>query len=158
MAIYFSDGARETKVTTPWEIHIVTREEIPPQKGITVHHDIKNNSQELVDLYQQSHLFVLPTRADCYSAVAMEAQASGLPVIISRIGGIPEIIQHEITGYLTDLDDFDTIAMYLDRLVENTDLREKMGHAARIHAEQKLNCRVNMQFILDAMKAASRRH
>jgi hypothetical protein len=148
---------RETRITMPWELHIVTRDDVPATPHVTVHHNLRNNSPELVRLYQQCDLFVLPTRADCYSLVAMEAMASGLPVIISRIGGIPEIVQEDETGYLVDVGDYAALKAHLERLILDHSLRQRLGAASRRRACTHFNCNTNVERILDAMKARSRR-
>lgn len=147
-------NARQTN--RRWEMHIVTRDDVPDTPGVHVHRNLPNNSPELVRLYQASDVFVLPTRADCYSLVAMEAMACGLPVVISRLGGIPEIVADGQTGYLLDADDFDALAGRLDALVADPALRQKMGKAGHCRAVARFDSRVNVGRILDAMKEAAR--
>ena len=53
-----------------------------------------------MQLYQQADVFVLPTLADCFGNASFEAMASGLPVITTAMGGIPDIVAHGHTGYL----------------------------------------------------------
>lgn len=145
--------AKETRVKTPWELHIVTRDaqtDVP--SGVHIHHGIQNNSPELLRLYRQSDLFALPTRADCFSLVAIEAMASGLPVLISKLGGIPEIVADGETGFLLPPGDYETLADRLDRLVEATDLRDRMSHAARSRAVTRFDARYNVGRILARMR------
>lgn len=144
--------AKETRVRARWEVHLVTREAVPPTPGVVVHAHIGNNSPELVRLYQHCDLFVLPTRADCYSLVAMEAMACGLPVVISALGGINEIVEEGTTGHLIDACDDTALALPLDRLVGCASLRESMGQAGRERAQQHFDCRRNLGVILEAMK------
>lgn len=144
--------ARETSVSVPWEMHLVTRDAVPPTLGVQVYHGISNNSPELVALYQSSDVFVLPTRADCYSLVAMEAMACGLPVVISGLGGIPEIVADGETGFLLEPDDYDALAAHLDTLVTDAARREAMGAAALARARTHFDCRANLGRILEMMK------
>lgn len=144
--------ARETQIKTPWELHLVTRDSVTETPGVIVHSQVANNSPELVRLYQQSDLFVLPTLADCYSLVAMEAMACGLPVIISRLGGIPEIVADGQTGFLLEPGDYPSLALRLDQIVTDAGLRQKMGTAALGRAREKFDCRANLHRILEMMK------
>jgi glycosyltransferase involved in cell wall biosynthesis len=146
--------ANETSITTPWELHLVTRDTVPETPHVVVHQGIVNNSPELVALYRQSDLFVLPTLADCYSLVAMEAMACGLPVVISRLGGIPEIVADGETGFLLEPDDYPALAVRLDQLITDADLRQSLGAASLKWAQEKFDCRVNMGRILQTMKEA----
>lgn len=142
--------------STPWELHLVTRDPVQTEEpGIFVHHGVTNNSPELIRLYQQSDIFVLPTRADCYSLVALEAMATGLPVVISNLGGIPDIVEEGKTGYLTAVDDYATLSARLNRLLSNTAHREELGRAGRLRACSQFDCRRGLETILSAMKASA---
>lgn len=55
--------------------------------------------QRFMDLLNQSHLFLLPTRADCSPIVTFEANAFGLPVVTTDVGGLPEIVTAGKNGY-----------------------------------------------------------
>ena len=137
------------------ELHVVTRDPIPgaasfPQ--ITVHRDIANNSPKLIEIYQSCDLFVLPTRADCYSLVAMEAMACGLPVIISAIGGIPDIVAEGKTGFLIAREDIQALADRLDVLIQYTARRQEMGRAARERAVTQFSSQTCTALLLDTMK------
>lgn len=145
--------ARETQIETPWELHVVTRDVLRTAPSVVVHSQVANNSPELVRLYQESDLFVLPTLADCYSLVAMEAMSCGLPVIISRLGGISEIVADGQTGFLMEPGDYPSLALRLDQLVTDAGLRQKMGAAAVRRAQEKFDCRKNLGGILEMMKA-----
>lgn len=148
--------AKETKINLPWELHLVTRDDVPETPNVVVHHGIANNSPTLVRLYQSCDLFVLPTRADCYSLVAMEAMSCGLPVIISRLGGIPEIVTDGETGILLEPSVYDPLASALDALILEAARRQAMGQAALMRAQAHFNCRTNLSRILDVMKAQAR--
>ena len=116
---------------------VVTRDEIRNlPSNVTVCHGIGPNSPELIALYQNSHIFALPTVGDCYSMVAMEAMACGVPVVISNIGGIGDIIADGQTGYLCKPGDTATFAAKLDTLVADIDLRNNMAATARIRATE----------------------
>lgn len=56
----------------------------------------------LIDLYNACDIFVTPTLADNYPNVVIEAQACGLPVIATPVGGVPEMILNGVTGYIID--------------------------------------------------------
>ena len=114
---------------------IVTRDEIrETPANVAVRHGIGPNSPELIALYQSSHIFALPTVGDCYSMVGMEAMACGVPVVISDIGGIRDIIADGETGYLCKSGDMAAFTAKLDVLVADTALRARMSAAARARA------------------------
>ena len=148
--------ARETESLPPWELHIVTRDAVPQTPHVVVHAGLANNSPDLIRLYQESDVFVLPTLADCYSLVAMEAMSCGLPVVTTRLGGIPEIVADGATGFLLEPGDYPSLALRLDQLVTDSTLRHSMGAASLIRAQERFNCRLNMGRILEMMKTLGR--
>lgn len=148
--------ARETEIETPWELNIVTRDAVPQTPHTVVCPGLANNSPELVRLYQESDVFVLPTLADCYSLVAMEAMSCGLPVVTTRLGGIPEIVADGETGFLLEAGEYSSLALRLDQLVTDGALRQSMGAASLSRARERFDCRVNMGRILDVMKTQGR--
>jgi hypothetical protein len=147
----------ERQGNTRVELHLVTRDTPsgPLPNGVYLHQGISNNSTELVRLYQSCDLFVLPTRADCYSLVAMEAMACGLPVIISRLGGIPDIVVEGETGYLLPAGEAEPLSAALERLIIDPDLRQRMGKAGRRRAEAEFDCRRNIGRVLAGMRAVA---
>jgi len=81
----------------------------------------------------------LPTHADGSSIASLEAMATGLPVLVGAVGGIPELITDGETGLLQKKDDFEDFSAKLDRLVQDRDLRIKIGRAARQTSEDYFN-------------------
>lgn len=97
----------------------------------------------IAELLHNMDVFVLPSRNEGISNTILEAMASGLPVIATRVGGTPEIVQDGITGILIDDDDESALTSAIATYVENSELRRRHGLAAR--------ARVQADFSLDAM-------
>ncbi len=70
-------------------------------------------------------------RREGIPVVLMEAMACGLPVVSSQLSGIPELVRHGESGFLTEPGDAKAIADHLERLWNDPALRQKMGRAAR---------------------------
>jgi glycosyltransferase involved in cell wall biosynthesis len=68
--------------------------------NVRVHCGVRANTAQLASLFGAADLFCLPTRADGSSIATLEAMATGLPVLVSAVGGIPELIEDERTGLL----------------------------------------------------------
>jgi glycosyltransferase involved in cell wall biosynthesis len=98
-------------------------------------------------------IFCLPTHHDMSPWVVAEAHAVGLPAVTTRTGGIPEICVDGETGFLIDPRDREALVARLATLVENRDLREKMGRAARVHARKNLNASINYNRMIDDIVA-----
>jgi glycosyltransferase involved in cell wall biosynthesis len=80
--------------------------------------------------------FVLPSRSEACSNVLLEAMATGLPVVATRVGGTPALVEDEANGFLVPPADPPALAKALLRLVEDPDLAARLGAAARATAER----------------------
>jgi glycosyltransferase involved in cell wall biosynthesis len=123
------------------ELVIVTREHIAEEPGVRVYRKVSPNSQALLDLYRTADIFALPTRADCYSLVCLEALASGLPVVTTRVGGIPDILRDGLTGHLLDVDDARALGDTLEALIAQPSRRIEMGRHSRQDAINRFDSR-----------------
>lgn len=143
------DAFRALRLHERAELHVVTRDQIQPEPGVVIHGGLRNNSEELRQLYQQADVFVIPTLADCFSNVSLEAMASGLPVIATNMGGIPDIVAHGQTGILLEPGNARQLAEALSKLVDNAQTRVAFGAAARRRALSHFDARANAGRILD---------
>jgi glycosyltransferase involved in cell wall biosynthesis len=90
----------------------------------------------ITDLYATCDIMALASRADAFGLVLAEAGFSHLPVVATSVGGIPEVVLDGETGLLVPPDNPDALAHALSRLVDDPALRQRMGEAGRIRAEQ----------------------
>ncbi len=86
---------------------------------------------EMPEAYRSADLFCLGSFAEGVPTVLMEAMASGLPVITTNVMGIPELVEHGVTGLLVPPARADALADAIQLLREDSDLRERLGAAAR---------------------------
>ena len=137
------------------ELHIVTR--TPPDAsaapGLHIHTDLETNDPRLIQLYHESHVFALPTLADCYSVAAIEAMATGLPVILTNVGGAGEIVTDGVDGYSVEPRDGAALAQRLEEVISDPMRAITMGEAARQTAERRFNARDFSSAVLGHMKA-----
>lgn len=90
--------------------------------------------QELVSIYQAADIVAVPSYNESFGLVAIEAQASGTPVIAARVGGLPVAIAEGETGLLVDGHDPNDWADALAQLLDDDDSRIRMGQDAVAHA------------------------
>jgi D-inositol-3-phosphate glycosyltransferase len=90
--------------------------------------------EDLADYHDLADVFVMPSRTETFGLVALEAQAVGTPVVASAVGGLTEIIDDEVTGILVAARQPDAFARAIVRLLDDPELRERMGEAARRRA------------------------
>ncbi len=100
------------------------------------------SEEELINLYNQCNIFVNPSIIyESFSYTCLEAMACGKPVIASRIGGIPEVVQDGKTGFLFKPGNIDELIVKLKILIEAPDKREKMGVDARERVKEYFDVR-----------------
>ena len=88
------------------------------------------NDSELPTLYASSDLFAFPSRTDTLGQVVMEAQASGLPVLVSDVGGPKEMMDDGVTGQVLSGADASTWHRAISDLIEDAPLRQRMARTA----------------------------
>ena len=76
-------------------------------------------------------VFLLPSELESFGLAALEAQACEVPVIATRIGGIPEVVNEGETGYLSDIGDVEKMSEDTRRLLRDEDLRRAFGEKGR---------------------------
>ncbi|MEX2143240.1 MAG: glycosyltransferase family 4 protein [Anaerolineales bacterium] len=104
----------------------------------------------LPGIYQQADLFVNPSRHEGMPNTVLEAMASGLPVLATRIAGNEELVNAE-TGVLTPAEDIEALTTALRTLLLDADLRKRMGVAARKRVEESYSWQRVAQVYLDLM-------
>jgi glycosyltransferase involved in cell wall biosynthesis len=88
------------------------------------------SDKQLGPLYAGADLFVFPSRTDTLGQVVMEAQASGLPVVVSNEGGPKEVIEDTVTGMMLPATDARLWAGMIDLLLSDEPRRRRMSHNA----------------------------
>src|SRR5438034_567035 len=86
---------------------------------------------ELATAYASADVFVFPSTTDTFGNVILEAQACGLPVVVSDSGGPKELVEDNANGLITKSHDVDDLARAIRALVMDPALRDRMGKSAR---------------------------
>jgi glycosyltransferase involved in cell wall biosynthesis len=144
---------RELRITYPAvELHLVTKTSLPAEPGVFLYNDLGPNDPRLIQLYHQADLFVLPTLGDCLPMVLSEAGAAGLPCISTRVAGIPEIITDGKSGLLIPPKDGRALKAALVRMIEDPELRRRMGARAEQIVRQQFDSAKNTDQLLALLK------
>jgi N-acetyl-alpha-D-glucosaminyl L-malate synthase BshA len=82
-------------------------------------------------------LFLLPSELESFGLAALEAMACEVPVVATNVGGIPEVVQHGVDGYLVEPEDVKEAGRYALEILSRSDRGREMGHQARLNAKAK---------------------
>lgn len=104
-------------------------------------------------VFEEADIFVLPSRCDCFPLVILEAMQHRLPVISYAVGGIPEIVDEGVTGYLLHPQgNANDLAERIESLIQNPSLREEMGTNGRVKYENFFTKRVFERRLLSILQ------
>jgi N-acetyl-alpha-D-glucosaminyl L-malate synthase BshA len=103
--------------------------------GVAADVDVLGERDDLPSLLAGAAVFLLPSANESFGLAALEALACGVPVVASRVGGVPEVVRDGEVGFLHDVGDVAAMAASTARLLDDPALRARLGRAARAHAE-----------------------
>jgi glycosyltransferase involved in cell wall biosynthesis len=101
------------------------------RQGLVERHPLLDQERLFEEMYPRADAFVMPSHAEGFGFTNVEALSFGLPVISSRVGAIPEVVEHERSGLLVAAGDVGTLAEAMLRLASERSLVVRMGEAAR---------------------------
>jgi len=116
---------------------VVGTDEAPAEPGVEVFGTIANRAR-MAELYATATLFTMPSLFEPWGNALTEAMAFGLPCVSTRVGGIPEIVSDGETGLLVEPGDAAGLSRALLRIIEDPDLGDRLGAAARRRVESDL--------------------
>jgi N-acetyl-alpha-D-glucosaminyl L-malate synthase BshA len=94
---------------------------------------------DVVPLLAAADVLLLPSETESFGLVALEAMASGVPVVASDVGGLPEVVEHGVTGFLAPVGDVDAMAGYCLKLLADCRGAKTYAANARRRAVEKFN-------------------
>jgi glycosyltransferase involved in cell wall biosynthesis len=137
------------------ELDIVTREPVEPREGIRLYYNMKPNTPELMQLYKKADIFVLPSLGECFGIATLEAMATGLPVIQTDVGGVHDIINNGVNGFIIKPKNLQSLGQSLGSLISDPSKRIQLGKAGRTIVESKFNLRDKAQNVINHLKSVS---
>ena len=114
---------------------------------------------EVAEYLAQSDIFVLPSFAEGLPVVLMEALASRVPVLTTRIAGVSELVEDRVNGYLVPPGDVESLIQRLTDLLDAPETRAAMGEAGRAKVVAEFNIRdetLRLAHLLAAYQAGTR--
>jgi N-acetyl-alpha-D-glucosaminyl L-malate synthase BshA len=93
--------------------------------------------EDIIPLLSVSDVFLLPSQQESFGLAALEAMACEVPVVASRVGGLPEVIEHGVTGFLHEPADLDGMAESALSVLRDAERRQRIAAAARRHVGER---------------------
>jgi glycosyltransferase involved in cell wall biosynthesis len=137
------------------DFHVVSPHAEVGPPNVRVYRSFAPESAELVRLTAASDVFILPTRADTSSLAAMEAAACGVPAIVTRCGGVPEIVLDGSTGSVLSVPSADAFAAELSAYLADPSMAAERGRNARQHILRNYSKTVHLAILRDVIARAA---
>jgi glycosyltransferase involved in cell wall biosynthesis len=115
----------------------VLAEELGISRSIEFPGWLRGEAKEQV--FRRADVFCLPSYHEGVPMAVLEAMSFGLPVVVTPVGGLPDVVQEGENGYLVPCGDIPALAKALLRLLENPDLCRRMGDAASKMVQERFN-------------------
>lgn len=114
------------------------------------------NRTDVPQVLAASDVFVLSSDWEGNPLSVMEAMASGLPVVCTAVGGVPELVADGVSGFLVPAGDQETLADRLERLIADPELRRSMGRRGACEADLRFDLPAMARAYAQLYRAASR--
>jgi N-acetyl-alpha-D-glucosaminyl L-malate synthase BshA len=114
-------------------------QELARQLGVDRFVKFLGKQDHVERLIPQMHALHLPSETEAFGLAALEAMACGVVPVATRTGGVPDLIRHEIDGFMEPVGDVERQAARLIELLSDDSLRTRMARAARESAERRFS-------------------
>lgn len=134
---------------TPGEVERLHQQVKAGQLADLVHLSPPRFDQDKLAAFQSADIFIYPSFHEGVPMAVLEAMSAGLPVIATRVGGLPDVVQNRLTGILIDPGQPQQLAAAILALVNQADLRLAMGAAGRRLAEERYSLESHVHQLVD---------
>lgn len=110
--------------------------------------DYRGSVENIEEYMRAADIFVLPSYSEGLPNVVLEAGSTGLPLIGTNIGGTRDIISHGKNGFIVELGDSDELSHYMEQLIDNKQMRERMA----IQSREEIIKRFSLKDVSDKYK------
>ncbi|HET9440656.1 MAG TPA: glycosyltransferase, partial [Longimicrobiales bacterium] len=106
-------------------------QQVAEEEGVADRVMFLGKQESVAEILSCADLFLLPSASESFGLVALEAMSCGVPVVATRVGGVPEVVPDGEAGFLADIGDIKTMAEQGLRILKDADEWRRMSLAAR---------------------------
>jgi starch synthase len=136
------------------DLQLVTTAPVAAEPGVVVVDDVRPGNGRLAEVLSRTTLFVFPTTIDQAPNVVLEAMAHGVPVVTSRINGIPEMVEDGVSGVLVDPADGAQVLRGVLSLLDDPSRAAALAAAGRDRAVERYDMVKSAAALLDVLDEA----
>lgn len=108
--------------------------------------------EEREELFSRAAVYCLPSKNEGLPMSVLESMARGIPTIATAVGGVPQVIQNGVSGFLIKVDDVNNLAFLIDKLLFDSELRKKIGDAGREVVADRFSSKRSIEQVLNLYK------
>jgi glycosyltransferase involved in cell wall biosynthesis len=115
------------------------------EKGVSdnwINYGYVRSEEEMALMYSAADIYLFPTLADNCPLTVIESMSCGLPVVTFDVGGVPEIVEHEKTGYIAKYKNSDDLLKGVEMLLDDEKMREEFGKAGEKRAREMFDAKI----------------
>ncbi len=121
-------------------------------KDLDIIEDVKflgylDNQENVVRTFNTFDIAVFPSLSESFGVAALEAQSCGIPVIVTDVGGFPEVVKDKTTGLIINKGDLNQLYSAIKYLIDNEDIRMQMGESGRQFVVNKYDINSNFEYV-----------
>ncbi|MGI6394058.1 MAG: glycosyltransferase [bacterium] len=123
--LFLNIGGEKTEISENW-----------------INYDYIQSEEEMALMYSAADIYLFPTLADNCPLTVIESMLCGLPIVTFDVGGVPEIVEHEKTGYIAKYKDPDDLLKGVEMLLNNENMREEFGISGEKRAREMFDAKI----------------
>ena len=116
--------------------------ELAEKLGISDKIEFLGKQSRVVKILSASDLFLLPSEKESFGLAALEAMACEVPVVASNVGGLPEVIEHGVSGWLSELGDIDSMIEGALHILKDEERHNTFSKNARRRAQEHFSAEI----------------
>ena len=103
----------------------------------------------VADYHNQLSIVVYVSKVESFGVSILESSACEKPVVVSDAGGLPEVVENDVTGFIVNANDIEATTDAIEKLILDKELREKFGKAGRVRVKDKFNWQKNVNHMIN---------